>query len=88
MRLTILGGGGFRVPLVYRALLDGVFAAGASGSHAASAGVEVTLYDTDRLRLNVVASILERLAEGRSAPPPVRVAADLDDALRGADFVF
>lgn len=37
MRLTILGGGGFRVPLVYRAL----------------AGSEVdtlTLYDTDPLR--------------------------------------
>ena len=82
MRLTILGGGGFRVPLVYRALLD-------DPDGPVRAGVrEVTLYDTDRQRLSVMAGILARIAEGRSAPPLVRVADSLDDALRGADFVF
>ncbi|WP_199548243.1 6-phospho-beta-glucosidase [Streptomyces sp. N35] len=72
MRLTILGGGGFRVPLVYGALV---------GSEVR----ELTLYDTDRTRLDVVRSVIEGLgADG----PALRIAGDLDDALRGADFVF
>ncbi|MER7171087.1 6-phospho-beta-glucosidase [Streptomyces mesophilus] len=72
MRLTILGGGGFRVPLVYGALV---------GSEVR----ELTLYDTDRTRLDVVRSVIEGLgADG----PALRIADDLDDAVRGADFVF
>ena len=44
MRLTILGGGGFRVPLVYRALCAD-----------ADLGVdELVLYDVDASRLDVV----------------------------------
>ncbi|WP_255951672.1 family 4 glycosyl hydrolase [Streptomyces odontomachi] len=78
MRLTILGGGGFRVPLVYRALAGGDVS-------------ELTLYDTDTTRLGVVRSVLAQLAadapEG-SRLPAVRVTERLDDALRGADFVF
>ncbi|OON80851.1 family 4 glycosyl hydrolase [Streptomyces tsukubensis] len=73
MRLTILGGGGFRVPLVYGAL-------------AGSEVTELTLYDTDPLRLGVVRSVLAGL--DRDAGPAVRVTEDLDDALIGADFVF
>ncbi|MDI3421061.1 family 4 glycosyl hydrolase [Streptomyces luteolus] len=71
MRLTILGGGGFRVPLVYGALVG-------------SEITELTLYDTDPLRLGVIRSVLDGLPPG----PRVRVAEGLDDALRGADFVF
>ncbi|MEU6736154.1 6-phospho-beta-glucosidase [Streptomyces physcomitrii] len=71
MRLTILGGGGFRVPLVYRAL---------AGSEVSG----VTLYDTDPGRIAVIRSVLGELPAG----PPVRVARDLDEAVRGADFVF
>ncbi|MDG4862766.1 6-phospho-beta-glucosidase [Streptomyces sp. T-3] len=71
MRLTILGGGGFRVPLVYGALVG-------------SEITELTLYDTDPVRVGVVRSVLEHFEGG----PAVRIAADLDDALRGADFVF
>ncbi|WP_037773657.1 6-phospho-beta-glucosidase [Streptomyces sclerotialus] len=78
MRLTILGGGGFRVPLVHRALLD----------DSTRAVTEVTLYDTDPHRLRVIAAVLEQQAAGRERPVRVRLAADLDDALRGADFVF
>ncbi|MFE5741626.1 family 4 glycosyl hydrolase [Streptomyces celluloflavus] len=78
MRLTILGGGGFRVPLVYRALLD-------DPAHSVS---EVTLYDTDPLRLRVITDVLARLARGHPAPVAVRLADDLDTALTGADFVF
>ncbi|MDI3406367.1 family 4 glycosyl hydrolase [Streptomyces cavernicola] len=71
MRLTILGGGGFRVPLVYGALVG-------------SEITELTLYDTDPVRLGVIRSVLAGLPAG----PRVRVAEGLDDALRGADFVF
>ncbi|WP_415950267.1 6-phospho-beta-glucosidase [Streptomyces sp. KLOTTS4A1] len=72
MRLTILGGGGFRVPLVYGALL---------GSEVS----ELTLYDTDRTRLDVVRAVIAGLPGGG---PALRIADGLDDALRGADFVF
>ncbi|KPC58896.1 6-phospho-beta-glucosidase [Streptomyces chattanoogensis] len=78
MRLTILGGGGFRVPLVYRALLD----------DPACSVSEVTLYDTDARRVTVIAEVLARLAQGRPDPVTVRVAQDLDKALTGADFIF
>ncbi|MBW1601038.1 6-phospho-beta-glucosidase [Streptomyces sp. JJ66] len=73
MRLCVLGGGGFRVPLVYAALARD------------SAGVsEVTLHDTDPQRLRAVRAVLASIGGG----PPVRVADGLDDALAGADFVF
>ncbi|EST35945.1 hypothetical protein N566_17025 [Streptomycetaceae bacterium MP113-05] len=82
MRLTILGGGGFRVPLVYRALL--------TEAHRQAAGrcTELVLHDTDPVRAAVVASVLA--AQAREAPEavPVRVEQDLGAALRGADFVF
>ncbi len=78
MRLTILGGGGFRVPLVYRSLLDDPTVG------------EVVLYDTDRARLSVIASVLAAQARAAGSPgaPAVRMATGLDEALRGADFVF
>ncbi len=74
MRLTILGGGGFRVPLVYRAL---------AGDPARLVG-EVVLHDEDPLRLAAIARVLHQLGPG----PRVRLAADLDDAVRDADVVF
>ncbi|MFB7633100.1 6-phospho-beta-glucosidase [Streptomyces sp. NPDC056149] len=78
MRLSILGGGGFRVPLVYRALLD-------DPTRSVS---ELTLYDTDPRRVAVISDVLARLSRGRTEAVPVRVAESLDAALTGADFVF
>ena len=77
MRLTIVGGGGFRVPLIYRAL--------------ASGGVlvdEVALYDVDRSRLAAIEQVLAQLALGAAAAPRVVSTTDLDAALDGAGFVF
>lgn len=71
-RLTILGGGGFRVPLVLDALAD---------RHTVS---EVVLYDVDEQRLAAIAAVAARSGSGL----PVRTTADLDDALTGARFVF
>lgn len=79
MKLTILGGGGFRVPLVYGALL---------GDHAEGRVTRVTLYDTDADRLTAVARVLAEQAAGIGDAPAVVATADLDEALRGADFVF
>jgi 6-phospho-beta-glucosidase len=72
VKLTILGGGGFRVPLVYRALASG------------SPITEVVLHDVVAERLDAIRAVLRRLA----AAPEVRTTTDLDDALAGARFVF
>jgi 6-phospho-beta-glucosidase len=79
MRLTILGGGGFRVPLVYSALL---------GDHAEGRVTHVTLFDLDQGRLSAIARVLAEQAEGVPDAPVVSVTTDLDEAVRGADFVF
>lgn len=79
MRLAIIGGGGFRVPLVYRALLD-------DDGHGRCE--EVTLYDTDPARLRVIGAVLAAEAARASRAPRVRATTDLDEALAGADFVF
>ncbi|MBL1098781.1 6-phospho-beta-glucosidase [Streptomyces coffeae] len=81
MRLTVLGGGGFRMPLVYRALLD-------DSGDAAGRCTELVLYDTDATRLDAIGAVLAEQAAGRATAPAVRATTDLDEALRGADFVF
>ncbi|MBY8877698.1 family 4 glycosyl hydrolase [Actinacidiphila acidipaludis] len=87
MRLTVLGGGGFRVPLVYRALA-GAGGAGGTGEAGGTDVSEVVLYDTDARRLRVVAAVLASMPLPDGPGPAVRLTGDLDDALRGADFVF
>ncbi|MET9551685.1 6-phospho-beta-glucosidase [Streptomyces sp. NPDC006645] len=79
MRLTVLGGGGFRLPLVYGALL---------GDHAAGRVTEVVLHDVDGARLTAIARVLADQAAGVADAPRVTVTTDLDEAIRGADFVF
>ncbi|SDU59867.1 6-phospho-beta-glucosidase [Jiangella alkaliphila] len=75
MRLTILGGGGFRVPLVHRALAS------------EESGVDtVVLHDTDAERVRAVRAVLEERSGGRG--PALVVESDLAAAVRGADFVF
>ncbi len=80
MRLTILGGGGFRVPLVYGALLG--------GGPGDSPVTDVVLHDTDDSRLRAIAAVLAAQAERAPRAPRVRVSTDLDSALEGADIVF
>jgi 6-phospho-beta-glucosidase len=79
MRLTILGGGGFRVPLVYSALLR---------DHAAGRVDHVALYDTDEVRLTAVARVLAEQAAAYPDAPVISLHTDLDEALAGAAFVF
>jgi 6-phospho-beta-glucosidase len=79
MKLTIVGGGGFRVPLVYGALLE---------KAAPLALDEVVLHDIDAARLERVATVLEGLAAEHGERLPFRTTTDLADAIEGADFVF
>ncbi len=76
MRLAILGGGGFRVPLVYRAVRD----------DPARRITEVVLHDVDSTRL----ACIERILAGLATPGAPRVTATtrLDEAVAGADVVF
>src|SRR5215218_6048078 len=79
MKLTIVGGGGFRVPLVY----------GALRAKAERLGREqVVLHDIDASRLERIAAVLDGLAEERGATLPFRPTTDLGDAVDGADFIF
>ncbi|WP_328751810.1 6-phospho-beta-glucosidase [Streptomyces sp. NBC_00285] len=79
MKLTILGGGGFRVPLVYGALLT---------DRGEGRVTEVVLHDLDAGRLTAVGRVLAEQAAGVPGAPTVTTTTDLDEALRGADFVF
>lgn len=79
MKLTILGGGGFRVPLVYGALLT---------DRAEGRVTEVVLHDLDDRRLYAVTRVLDAQATGLPDAPRVTATTDLDRALAGADFVF
>ena len=75
MRVSILGGGGFRVPLIARQLA-------ASGLPASA----VALYDTDPARLAVIADVLR--GDALTAALPLAAVTELDAALRGADVIF
>ncbi len=78
MRLVMLGGGGFRTPLVYAALL----ARGGGGV------TEVVLQDTSQSHLDAISQVLAQTAADTPQAPRVSVTTDLDRALEGADFVF
>jgi 6-phospho-beta-glucosidase len=79
MKLTIVGGGGFRVPLVYGALLT---------RREALPFDEVVLHDLDEARMARMGGVLDGLARERGAELPFRTTTDLGDAVDGADFVF
>lgn len=79
MKLCILGGGGFRTPFVWQALLRD------SGSPRVD---RVALYDTDPSRLQTMQAILSSLAADFPDPPALEAGTDLDRALDGSDFVF
>lgn len=77
MKLTILGGGGFRVPLVYEAVC------------APRSGLtidEVALYDVDPGRLATIAAVIAGL--DLPAAPELTLHTDLDTAVSGSGFVF
>jgi 6-phospho-beta-glucosidase len=82
MKLTLLGGGGFRVPLVHAALL-----ADTENPHRIT---HLTLHDLDPTRLTAITRVLADQATQHPEHTRLTVTSttDLDEALRGADFVF
>ena len=73
VRLTILGGGGFRVPLIYRAL-----------SRRDEIGIdEVVLQDADPQRLAVISAVL-----AGERGPRITLAGSVEEAVAGGDVVF
>lgn len=83
MKLVILGGGGFRVPLVYEAV-----ATRAVGDVPIS---DIVLFDESATRLDAIMRVISGRAAELPRPeeaPRVTVTTDLDEALVGADFVF
>lgn len=79
MRLTVVGGGGFRIPQIYAALADRQAPVHVS---------EVCLYDTSQQRLNVIAAVCHQLTPTLSEPPRLTTSTNLHEALSGADVVF
>jgi len=79
MRLLIAGGGGFRVPLIYRALLSGSFSGLVTG---------LVLYDVDPARLAAVAAVLKSMPGGHRGRVPLECTTDPAAALDGAGMVF
>ncbi len=75
----MLGGGGFRVPLVHDALL---------ADRGELRVEEMVLHDVDEARLAAVGHVLSQQAAGHDHAPAVRTTTVLDDAVRDADVVF
>ena len=79
MKLTIVGGGGFRVPQVFEAV---------SSEDAPVRIDELALFDVSHSRLAIIRSVIDRMSETSAHVPTITVTEDLAEALRGADFVF
>ena len=75
MKLGYIGGGSLRVLAGVRALMG-------AGLHC-----EIALYDRDEARVQAMATMLRKAPEVRRAEGRVVVAATLDEAIEGADFV-
>lgn len=79
MRIALVGGGGFRTPLVYEALTN--VAAGAAVD-------ELMLYDVDEGRLARIATVIEGLDRERGGGIPIRTSTKIEDAVDDAAAVF
>jgi 6-phospho-beta-glucosidase len=79
VKLAIIGGGGFRVPLVYGGLLR---------RRDRLPFDEVVLHDVDPDRLQRMGTVLHGLAQERATELPFHTTTDLTEAVAGADFVF
>ena len=79
MKLTVIGGGGFRIPQLFTAL---------GGDAAPITVTELHLHDVQAERLDTIRKILEHLAPGLPKAPKLSYSTDLDEAVTGADFIF
>ncbi|MBN6042307.1 6-phospho-beta-glucosidase [Amycolatopsis sp. 195334CR] len=78
MRLAILGGGGFRVPLVHASLV----------ADPGRLVDEVVLHDVRPERLAAIGAVLDQQAAGAPWRPRLSTTTSLDEALSDVDMVF
>src|SRR4051812_21815268 len=78
MRLAVVGGGGFRTPIVYQSIARIVDRVPVDG---------VVLQDPYPHRLARVADVIEGLRHEHGGPP-IRTTTSLEAAVDGSDFVF
>jgi 6-phospho-beta-glucosidase len=78
VKLTVLGGGGVRMPAFVRAVI-----AGRPGAFS-----EICLFEPDPLRRETTCRLAAELATALGQPGTVTVTADAAEALTGADYVF
>jgi 6-phospho-beta-glucosidase len=79
MKITVVGGGGFRAPIAWESIAE--IAVDISVD-------EVVLYDPDAVRLARVDAVIEGLRMERGGGPEVKTTTDLPVAVDGADVVF
>jgi 6-phospho-beta-glucosidase len=79
MKVTIIGGGGLRTPLVIYGLAQAQAHIGTS---------EVALYDVDAERLAIVARLCRTVLKGFGDPFAIRTCSDLREAASDASFVL
>jgi 6-phospho-beta-glucosidase len=79
MRITVVGGGGFRAPLAWESIAEIALDVSVD---------EVTLYDPDAVRLARVNAVIEGLRMERGGGPGVTTTTNLPAAVDGADVVF
>jgi len=78
-KVTLIGGGGVRTPLV-------IYGVNESSAHLGVS--EMVLYDLDPQRAHVMCDLGRALVAREGGSLKLRVATDLDDAIAGADFVL
>ena len=78
-KVTIIGGGGVRAPLLIHGLAQ---------SQALFGIGEVVLYDIDEARTETIARIGREIVRNLGAGFSIRVSSDLEAAAAGADFVL
>jgi 6-phospho-beta-glucosidase len=79
MKLTLIGAGGFRTPVIYRALAAG---------EVTTRYDEVAFHDIDQHRLDRIGSVLDGISEELGTTFPVTRTTDLEAAVDGADVVY
>jgi 6-phospho-beta-glucosidase len=79
MKLTLIGAGGFRTPVIYQAIASGAVATKYD---------DVAFYDIDQGRLDRIGCVLQAISEELGSTPPVTMTTDLEAAVDGADVVY
>ncbi|HET7026980.1 MAG TPA: hypothetical protein VFI28_04745 [Candidatus Limnocylindrales bacterium] len=79
MKLAILGGGGFRTPVIYRAIASGA---------TRTRYDELALYDVDSGRLDRIEAVLRGIDATEGTSVRHRSTTRLEEAIEGADVVY